>query len=1488
MTATAIQWSAWGETGMAIARSKNLAISPHLISNKDGVELIEVALSKANKAQLCFVSKPFAQFMLDFMPRPIAKSFDYFVNDNLNPEESNSQHTSEKLTPNFVETLLNLTDSEKYTLITEKVNQCVKDLLNKPHGELINPELGFFELGFDSLLMTNLATSLKELFEDKLAIPFNIGFDYPTIEKLSRFLVNATCEISESEEKQAQTKTDTASHDIAIIGLAMNFPKAQSLEGFTQLLANKQHGFIEIPKNRWDINKTYHPEIGMPSKHYVKELAFINNVDCFDANFFNISPRQSKYMDPLQRLFLQSTYHALEDANITPSSIKGSQTGVYFATSSDEYAKTFYKHYYAGEVEHSPYVSTGLAANMMSGIVGYTFDLNGPCETVDTACSSSLIAMHHAIAALRSKEVDSAIVGAGTIFLTPDSTINMCSLKALSPDSRCFSFDERANGYAKGEGVGVVLLKRLADARRDKDNIHAIIKGSGISSDGKSAGLTVPNGSAQKKAMQLALKDSGLTCHDVQYIEAHGTGTQLGDPIEIQAIQDVYVKGRDVTITPLIIGSVKSNIGNLEATSGMAGLFKAIACLQHQTIYPQANFKRLNNKITLRNAEIASSAKTWVTDDSQKRRVGINSFGYSGTNAHLIVEEALTHNHPEKQSRQNEPHALLLSAKSESALDALLQQYCHFLRTTDAAFADICFTAQTCRDHYPYRLAILATSVNEACEKLLNSQVKKAHITIYEQSDAPISSQQELLEAYLQGKRINFHKFYAKKSGYHKVKLPSYRFDLNKYWLDIKKKQSHAQKETTIQSEVVTTSKEKQLDSLVIQTVSAILPESNSLSINIDCQLSDLGLDSISLSELESSLIKQLNLPSLKLADNSIITVKDVIDCCKKSESATRSVHLPPQAQDSQQLNSHQKIKQLVAECINEVFHFPKNKSIADGLNLYTLGLDSVMATEIRAKINEKLNDPTLILQIDYFINKPSVEKITQHIIHAMSKQQDTKLSNKITENEYQLTYGQLVWWISYYEGYVSNINSRLHLVGSLNIEMLELAINDLIAKNPLLRITVNYNYPSQIVNEAKFLRLPVIDLRKKQSSLENSLNNDWHYFLGTKNARVFNIKLYQVADSEFILNSVFSHIIGDAQMLFAYESQLKALYEARITNATLTMSINGDAFFEHGAFITHRDNTNIQEKADFWRQYLKKDTKLKLDKQYRIIDKVFEYDGFSHFELDESTIKAAVQYFNQNQHSAMFGLSSLILQALKKITNQDEILSYYMLSDRDHPKYKNQIGLFLNTLALSIKIGSSVLETTQSIEQEHLYTAAYQDCPGLFKSSTSLSAIECLYHPLVKLFSLNALKHSWVHPSVISNLHKRLTKSLVMNFNYWLYLKTGKLSLLKRKKPQKKNLPVYFNFSPTFLTDVKVQQFGNVSLKDTGMLKNVQSSYLASYINIYFSRDLNRKPYLSIKGPITEEFKQLIATQVNQLLAEIAAKLYPFQVDCVKRVSKK
>ena len=587
---------------------------------------------------------------------------------------------------------------------------------------------------------------------------------------------------------------------IAVLGMACRFPGgADNPALFWELLKNGVDAIRELPADRWDIDEYYDPDPDAPGTMYIRHGGFLERIDRFDAPFFGISPREAECMDPQHRLILEVSWEALEYAGIAPLSLAGSKTGVFVGLGQNDYGRL---KLHGGDSEKiDVYDGTGNLFCFAPGRLAYILGLQGPNMAIDTACSSSLVALHQACQSLRVGDCDLALAGGVHLIVSPEVTIFLSRAHVLSSDGRCKTFDAAADGFSRGEGCGVLVLKRLSDAMKDGDPILALIRGSAVNHDGASSGLTVPNERAQEEVILQATRNAGVDPGDVSYVEAHGTGTSLGDPIEVNALASSLCRGRGAD-RPLVIGSVKTNIGHLEAAAGIAGVIKVILSLQHRMLPPHLHFRVPSPHIDWQRLpiEVAAEGREWPVA-AGRRIAGVSSFGFSGTNAHVVMEEAP--GGTQAQSSEAGPlHILALSAKSGEALRCLAKRYEEHIAThPELELRDICYTAHTGRSHFGTRMAVMAATTQELRERLAAYCAGRPCPGLYAENDPDTSrgllsapsagasrgagyeERAESAGRYLRGDTGERTALYPRGGG-KKVVLPTYPFQGQRYWVE--------------------------------------------------------------------------------------------------------------------------------------------------------------------------------------------------------------------------------------------------------------------------------------------------------------------------------------------------------------------------------------------------------------------------------------------------------------------------------------------------------------------------------------------------------------------------------------------------------------------------------------------------------------------------------------------------------------------------------
>ena len=516
-------------------------------------------------------------------------------------------------------------------------------------------------------------------------------------------------------ERRLAARQESAPEPIAVIGLACRMPGgAETGEEFWNLLASGRDAIERIPAARFDADALYDPRPDIPGKAVTKWGGFIRHIDEFDTAFFGISPREAMGMDPQQRMLLEVSWEALENAGERADMLGESATGVFIGISASDYEQLVLQ-----EAETlDAYSGSGLAASVAAGRLSHFLGLRGPNLAVDTACSASGVAIHLACQSLRSGECSRALTGGVNLILRPASVVILSQAHMLSGDGRCKTFSREADGFGRAEGCGILVLKRLSDALANGDRILGLIRGTAINHDGRSSGLTAPSGPAQEAVVKAALAQARLTPGEIDYIEAHGTGTVLGDAIELGALGNVFGQHKEIE-RPLLLGSVKTNVGHLEPAAGVAGVIKVLLALNHESIPSHLHLQAGSQNEALHGLpfEVPIAAREWPRTP-RPRIAGISSFGFSGTNSHTVIQEA-----PLLETVHHEPPLVMeivtVSAKTPVALAAQCARYARFLRENPGTvLSDFAYTANACRSQFQHRAAVLARSAEDAAAQL--------------------------------------------------------------------------------------------------------------------------------------------------------------------------------------------------------------------------------------------------------------------------------------------------------------------------------------------------------------------------------------------------------------------------------------------------------------------------------------------------------------------------------------------------------------------------------------------------------------------------------------------------------------------------------------------------------------------------------------------------------------------------------------------------
>ena len=762
-----------------------------------------------------------------------------------------SQFIEEYISKNnkvIIKTEVKETSDPEITITTE--NQVIKEVIIKTIAETlqvnqheVDIDIPFSDIGVDSIMGIHIVERLNEQLD--IDLKSADLFSYSTTRKLTQFinenlLITSNVEVTHQEEneldelfdnldnhrevaakpvqkedilveepeygkKQLLEDTGYTDDDIAIIGISGIFPGAENVDQLWEILKEGKDMVKEVPAYRWDGESYYNEDINAPGKSNSKWGAFIEGADIFDPLFFNITPKEALMMDPQQRLFLRESWKALEDAGYTEQQLNSKRVGVYVGVSNGGYETLV--------LENEPQnaqMFMGNASSILSARISYYLNLSGPSLAIDTACSSSLVALHNACQNIKSGDCEMALVGGACVLSTPDFYLRATKAGMLSPTGKCRAFDDDADGFVPGEAVGTIVIKSAKKALEDNDRVYGIIKGTSVNQDGKSNGITAPSGNAQVDVISNLYKKLNIAPESISYIETHGTGTKLGDPIEMDALTRVYresTESRDKT-NYCPIGSIKTNLGHTLTSAGVVGLIKVLLSFKNKQIAPSIHYNRSNRHLKIEETPfyVADKLQDWEVKNDQPRRAALSSFGFSGTNCHVVLEEP--QEVPIAKESVVTPELFVFGAKTESQLIRMLQQFTIFMSSRkNISLSDVSYTLCVKRNHFKYRAAVVASTREELIENIekiittndFSSNSKKTnqeefqeinHILIpfLDSLRDIISIDQKkkdlthLANFFVTGYKFDLAKLFEKRSC-QIVDVPAYPFDEESYWI---------------------------------------------------------------------------------------------------------------------------------------------------------------------------------------------------------------------------------------------------------------------------------------------------------------------------------------------------------------------------------------------------------------------------------------------------------------------------------------------------------------------------------------------------------------------------------------------------------------------------------------------------------------------------------------------------------------------------------
>lgn len=784
-----INWTLWKNGGMSLNEDNQKTMTYmyglEMLENEDGMNALDNCLINAYKNILVVSGKE----------QQVDNKFIHIINNKLIFEsEKNDSNSKDQLNETTIKWVVQLIHK-----------------ITKIPVEGFNVKENFGQLGLDSIAMTEFANEISAQLG--ISISPALFFEYSTVTKLSAFLCNEyrrnlssvidienVSEANSEEIHQKKSITDLKNlkaafvmeekktdecRDIAIIGMSCAFPMADNEEEYWDNLINGRNCISTVPETRWNWREIYGDPMKEINKTKVNAAGFINDIDKFDPLFFGITPKEATYMDPTHRIMMMHIWKAIENAGYSAESLRGSRTGIFTAVASSGYSELYKK----ADAPIEAYSATSMASSVCPNRMSYLLDLHGPSEPYETACSSSLVALHRAIQCIYDGDCSMALVGGINLFVDPGLFISFDKAGMLSGDARCKAFSKGANGYARGEGVGVIVVKPLKDAERDNDNIIAVIKSAAVNHGGNANTFTSPNPEAQKNVIVSAYDKAGVPASTISYIETHGTGTPIGDPVEINALKNAFCKDPECGSEKICgLGSVKTNIGHLELAAGMASLIKVILQLKNKTLAPTINFTEVNPYIDIESSPfyLVHNKKKWENRKDKygndiPLRAGVSGFSFGGVNAHIVLEEY--NKRPESSADKKDTHIFVFSAKTKSALRRRIADTLEFLKkNNDININDFEKTLAFSRDSMKIKTVFAAETLSELIELLEKAVISDTIEGIYKKClSMELSCEYELSE-WIKGSSIDFTRIVGDRS-YHKIVIPTYPFDKKSYWI---------------------------------------------------------------------------------------------------------------------------------------------------------------------------------------------------------------------------------------------------------------------------------------------------------------------------------------------------------------------------------------------------------------------------------------------------------------------------------------------------------------------------------------------------------------------------------------------------------------------------------------------------------------------------------------------------------------------------------
>ena len=1177
----------------------------------------------------------------------------------------------------------------------------------------------FARYGLTSVEAVGLSGDLEQWLGRRLSP--TLAYDFPSIEALARRL--SSDQRDESSDLSRQTDPN---EPIAIVGIGCRLPGANNPDDLWRLLRDGVDATGDVPADRWPVDDLFDADPDAPGKIATRRGGFLDRVDGFDADFFRIAAREAIRMDPQQRLLLEVSWEALEDAGQAVDRLAGTKTGVFMGICSADYARLHLTSGDASEID--AYSGTGVAFSIAIGRISYVLGLQGPNMAVDTSCSSSLVAIHLACQSLRSGECELALAGGVNMMLAPETSIFLSKARALAPDGRCKTFDAAADGYARGEGCGVVVLKRLSDALADGDRVLALIRGSAVNHDGHSNGLTAPNGPSQEAVIRDALTRAGVGPGEVGYVEAHGTGTALGDPIEVQSLAAVLGVGRSAD-RPFALGSIKTNIGHLEAAAGVAGLLKVVLGLQRGMIPPHLNLNQPSPYIPWSELPIVLPTTLSPWPDGNGRRIaGVSAFGFSGTNAHVVLEEAPAFRPAVREHAPTDSDLFLLpiSARSPAALRALAEAYRNLLGPagTAATLPDICYTAGARRSHHAYRVAIVGRSREELVDALdaflrdaahpglhvrgrnaqrltvdgdvktgamnssaMNSGAMNCAPTACGPVGAQFIALPSIADAYVHGDTPDWQSLYP--DGGRCVSLPLYPWQRERFW--------------------ITDGRTRRVDDRgrADRGRDESRPYQNGHAA-VGAQFI-APPPSAPTPSAPTPLASTLPAPALPASTSPAPT--------PPAFTPTNATAPAPDSARAARLTAY--LASLIAKAVDRPASW-----IEPERPLTDLGLDSLMAMDLRNRIDADLG---IVVPLTTFLQGPSIADLVAELAAAETQDRAEPLapsptSVTSTDGDLPLSHGQQALWLTHQlapKSTAYHIMFAARLLGGVDAAAMASAVHLLVDRHDSLRttyLTGRDGRPIQRVQTQIAACFEVVEAGGwSDQGLHARLGTDADRPFNLEHGPLFRVTLFRRSDAEHVLLLTVHHLAVDFWSLEVLVEELRALYDAARTGQTANLPVTR----QYVDFVRWQADMLAGPAGDrlwsYWQTKLAGDLPLLAFPTDRPRPRVQTYRGaLCDFTLDEQ-LTARLKDLARSEGATPYAtLLAAFAALLARYTSQDDLLIGTPMAGRGRADFEHTVGYLVNVLPLRADLSGepTFRELLRRMRDTVLEALDHQDFP--------------------------------------------------------------------------------------------------------------------------------------------------------------------------------